>query len=268
MSTKISKIPREEAVEAIFSKIIQSPVACERLSETFYEHLNDDHLVVDSNSERFAKILFSAYETQDISALLLEVCQKSMFDLLREAYLIPKRFYGKNGRNPILLSDVEGKLLKDIKEPVSHHEYTKFKEIFENHVCAPRSKLYLADGFDIARYYTKDREIEEKLENRRRGVMILYALPDTVKLGMTEAQAYAIIWDTFRMIQSVAPSAMVYYGQETGKKNQKKFDEIGILLPIHQFEKRMLHHLEEIDGIVLSCREKMMEEAGEDSLEL
>ena len=34
------------------------------------------------------------------------------------------------------------------------------------------------------------------------------------------------------------------------------------------FEKRMLHHLEEIDGIVLSCREKMMEEAGEDSLEL
>ena len=108
MSTKISKIPREEAVEAIFSKIIQSPVACERLSETFYEHLNDDHLVVDSNSERFAKILFSAYETQDMSALLLEVCQKSMFDLLREAYLIPKRFYGKNGRNPILLSDVEG----------------------------------------------------------------------------------------------------------------------------------------------------------------
>ena len=75
MSTKISKIPREEAVEAIFSKIIQSPVACERLSETFYEHLNDDHLVVDSNSERFAKILFSAYETQDISALLLEVCR-------------------------------------------------------------------------------------------------------------------------------------------------------------------------------------------------
>ena len=49
MSTKISKIPREEAVEAIFSKIIQSPVACERLSENFYEHLNDDQLVVDSN---------------------------------------------------------------------------------------------------------------------------------------------------------------------------------------------------------------------------
>lgn len=268
MSAKISKIPREEAVEAIFSKIIQSPVACERLSETFYEHLNDDHLVVDSNSERFAKILFSAYENQDISALLLEVCQKSMFDLLRESYLIPKRFYGKNGRNPILLSDINGKLLKDIKDSVSHHEYAKFREIYENHTCAPRSKLYLADGFDIARYYTKDMEIEEKLENRRRGVMMLYALPDTVKLGMTEAQAYAIIWDTFRMIQRVAPSAMVYYGQETGNKNQKKFDEIGILLPIHQFEKRMLHHLEEIDGIVLSCREKMMEEAGEDSLEL
>ena len=35
MSDIISKIPKEEAVEAIFSKIIKSPVACERLSESF-----------------------------------------------------------------------------------------------------------------------------------------------------------------------------------------------------------------------------------------
>ena len=83
MSDTISKIPKEEAVEAIFSKIIKSPVACERLSEVFYEHLSEDNLVVDSSPERLAKILFLAYEQQDISALLLEICQKSMFDLLR-----------------------------------------------------------------------------------------------------------------------------------------------------------------------------------------
>lgn len=61
---------------------------------------------------------------------------------------------------------------------------------------------------------------------------------------------------------------MVYYGRETGEKNERKFDEIGILLPIHQFEKKMLQHLEEIDGIVLAMREKMMQKAGKDSLEL
>ncbi|WP_347995251.1 DUF4866 domain-containing protein [uncultured Eubacterium sp.] len=268
MTDTISKIPREEAVEAIFSKIVKSSAACERLSETFYEHLSEDELIIDSNPERFAKILFSAYESQDISALLLEICQKSMFDLLRESYLIPKRFYGKEGKNPVLLTDVDGNLLDNIKEKVSHHEYSKFREVYDRHICAPRSKIYLADGFDIVRSYNEELKIEEKLDNKRRGVMVLYALPDTVKLGMTEAQAYAIIWDAFRLIQRCAPSAMVYYGQETGEKNARKYDEIGILLPIHEFEKKMLQHLEEIDGIVLSCREEMMKNAGENSLEL
>ena len=100
-------------------------------------------------------------------------------------------------------------------------------------------------------------EIEEKLANGRRGILILYALPDTVALGLKEAEAYAIIWDSFQKIQQCAPTAMVYYGQETGLKNEQKYDELGVLLPIHQFKNHMLHHLECIDGIVLSCRENM-----------
>ena len=106
---------------------------------------------------------------------------------------------------------------------------------------------------------------------RTRGVLALYALPDTCKLGMTEAQAYAVVWDAFQKIQEEAPRAMVFYGQETGLKKEnpdKPYDEIGILLPIHEFEKKMLQHLDEIDGIVLACREKMMEKAGNDSLQL
>lgn len=35
--------------------------------------------------------------------------------------------------------------------------------------------------------------------------MILYALPDTKKLGLTEAQAYAVVWNTFHNIQKEAP---------------------------------------------------------------
>ena len=60
----------------------------------------------------------------------------------------------------------------------------------------------------------------------------------------------------------------MYYGQETGLKNERKFDEIGVLLPISQFEKKILHHLTEIDGIVLASREELMKKAGKDSLEL
>lgn len=36
---KIKRIPKEEAVEQIFEKILSSPVACEKLSDTFYDHI-------------------------------------------------------------------------------------------------------------------------------------------------------------------------------------------------------------------------------------
>ena len=98
-------------------------------------------------------------------------------------------------------------------------------------------------------------------------------MPDeeTMQLGLTEAQAYAVVWKTFQEIQQAAPRAVVFYGQETGVKKEnpeKPFDELGVLLPIHEFEKKMLQHMEEIDGIVLACRERMMELAGNDSLKL
>ena len=108
----------------------------------------------------------------------------------------------------------------------------------------------------------------EKKENKERGILVLYALPDTKKLNLTEAQAYDVIWSTFQQIQKEAFSAIVYYGQETGCRSGKSFDELGVLLPIHQFESQMLHHLSVIDGLVLSCREEMIKVAGTDSLDL
>ena len=51
-------------------------------------------------------------------------------------------------------------------------------------------------------------------------------------------------------------------------KSGKSFDELGVLLPIHQFESKMLQHLSVIDGLVLSCREEMIKTAGTDSLDL
>ena len=241
-----SVLPREEEVEAIFSQILASPDSCKKLMDIFYDLMDDNHLLEADNPKHFSKVLFYAYQNGDISALLLKLCGKSMFDLLREAYLIPKRFHGKAGKNPVLLTNPEGELLPEAQKIVSGREYSKFKETYND----------------------TDMEITEKRENKRRGIMILYALPDTKKIGLTEAQAYAVVWDTFHNIQKEAPHAIVYYGQETGLKKEQTFDEIGILLPIREFEKKMLHHLSEIDGLVLACREKMMKKAGMESLEL
>ena len=259
---------REEEAEQVISRILKSPEACERLRNVFYEYLDDDHVNVDLDSKRFAKVFFSAYENRDISALLLEICGKSTFDLLREAYLVPKHFHGKGGKNPVFLTDKEGEILPNVRPVVSKHEYDKFKEILKKHKNAPRSALYLVDGYDMRHSYNDKLEVKTIKVNRKRGILVLYALPDTISQGMTEAQAYSIIWESFMRIQDVAPTAIVYYGQETGLRKEKKYDEIGILLPMHQFEKSILNNIEEIDGIVLACREEMMRQAGNDSLDL
>ena len=64
-------------------------------------------------------------------------------------------------------------------------------------------------------------------------------------------------------IQQRCPTAMVFYGQDTGCKLQESHDELGVLLPLEH-----LHHLEQVDGIVLRCREEMIHQAGKDSLPL
>ena len=69
-------------------------------------------------------------------------------------------------------------------------------------------------------------------------------------------------------IQQRCPIAMVFYGQDTGCKLQENHDELGVLLPLEEFEHNILHHLEQVDGIVLRCREEMIHQAGKDSLPL
>lgn len=250
-------LPREEEVEKIFSRILSSEGACERLRDAFYDHLLDDNRYVDPDPHHLAEVLLTAYQNGDVSAVLLELCNRSMFDLLKESYLIPKRFHGKGGENPVLLTNEEGELLEGKAEEVPKHEYRKFLEVYQAHGPAPDSKLYLADGYDLTRYYTEGMEIQERKENKRRGILALYALPDTKQLHLTEAQAYDVVWTTFQEIQKVAFSAVVYYGQETGTTHGRAVDELGVLLPIHQFENKMLQHLERIDGLVLACRENM-----------
>ena len=100
-------LPKENEVEQFFSRIMASEGACQRLSNVLYDHLSDDDMQTDPDPEHLVQVLLTAYTNGDISALLLELCGRSLFDLLREAYLIPKRFHGKAGKNPELLTTPE-----------------------------------------------------------------------------------------------------------------------------------------------------------------
>lgn len=109
-------LPKENEVEQFFSRIMASEGACERLSSVLYDHLSDDDMQTDPDPEHLVQVLLTAYTNGDISALLLELCGRSLFDLLREAYLIPKRFHGKAGKNPELLTTPEGDVIEEKKK--------------------------------------------------------------------------------------------------------------------------------------------------------
>ena len=122
--------PREEKAEYLFDKILENPQACERLMETFYESLESDGEYSGEvlPPEKFAKALFDAYKNKDLTAFLLAICQHSMFDLLRNAYLVPFRFNADGHTNPYILTDGSGNLLNDCKKAVPDKMYHKFQK--------------------------------------------------------------------------------------------------------------------------------------------
>ena len=98
-------------------------------------------------------------------------------------------------------------------------------------------------------------------------IIKLLMLPLMIKQQKSMAKM-SVFTPMINEIQQKYPTAMVFYGQDTGYKLQKSHDELGVLLPLKEFEHNILHHLEQVDGIVLRCREEMIHQAGKDSLPL
>ena len=51
-------LPREQAVEDIFSRILASPEASGRLRKVFYQYLDDEHMLVDEDPDHILQVLF------------------------------------------------------------------------------------------------------------------------------------------------------------------------------------------------------------------
>lgn len=110
---------REEKAEALFGEILKNPEACRRLMDTFNDSL-DMADVLDAptvSAQQFAAALFNAYENKDLSAFLMAICQHSMFDLLRNAALIPFKFNADGQPNPVILTDDAGILCRTTNLP-------------------------------------------------------------------------------------------------------------------------------------------------------
>lgn len=55
------------------------------------------------------------------------------------------------------------------------------------------------------------------------GVLLVYELPDTIKMKETEAQSYVAVMDLVMQLQEELPKSIVYYGQECLEEKRRAF---------------------------------------------
>ena len=234
--------PREEKSEILFKKISEDKWACEKLMETFCSYLfsNDGVDLPDSpSSTEFAQALFNSYRNRDLSAFLMAICQNTVFDLLRNAFLIPYRFNADGKQNPMIMTDENGMLLPEYKRSIHEREYRHFHEVYTD-LGAPKN-IFLAQAYRYSHSYTSDdMEPEQNILEKNNGVLLIRELPDTVKLKETEAEAYSAILDIVIKLQKELPMSYVFYGQDSLVEDNTRYDEIGVFLPNSHFLKNLL----------------------------
>lgn len=244
--------PREEKSEILFKKISEDKWACEKLMETFCSYLfsNDGVDLPDSpSSTEFAQALFNSYRNRDLSAFLMAICQNTVFDLLRNAFLIPYRFNADGKQNPIIMTDENGMLLSEYKRSIHEREYRHFHEVYTD-LGAPKN-IFLAQAYRYSHSYTSDdMEPKQNILEKNNGVLLIRELPDTVKLKETEAEAYSAILDIVIKLQKELPMSYVFYGQDSLVEDNIRYDEIGVFLPNSHFLKNLERHVSKAEAII------------------
>ena len=172
--------PREEKTEILFQKILEDPWACEKLQETFCNScLCGEETDEVFSPDQFSKALFTAYRNRDLSAFLMEICRNTMFDLLRNACLIPYRFDADGIKNPVIMTDGQGRLLLEYSSVAYEKEYRHFEEVYQR--LGVGRKMYFAKAYRYSHCYDSHMEVEQQILEKNTGVLLIHELPDTVK---------------------------------------------------------------------------------------
>ena len=208
--------PREEKADVLFNKILNDPWACEKLQGTFCNSLfcNEDNNFPLSPAE-FSQALFNAYHNRDLSAFLMAICQNTLFDLLRNSFLIPYRFNADGRTNPIIMTDESGNLLPGYKTTVHEKKLPSF--FMMSTVILTIRKIFILHRPTVTAMpmLLKKWIWISRILEKNTGVLIIRELPDTVKLKETEAEAYSAVWDLMIKLEKSLPMAYIFYGQDS-----------------------------------------------------
>ena len=93
-------------------------------------------------------------------------------------------------------------------------------------------------------------EVKDYRMGEQLGVLLVYELPDTIKMKETEAQSYVAVMDLVMKLQEELPKSIVYYGQECIEDKGENFDELGVFLPLTHFAERLEKHIKTAEKIV------------------
>lgn len=244
--------PREEKTDLLFEKILANPEACRILTNTVYDELapDDDGPVRYLEPEQFAEAFFNAYTNRDLTAFLIALTGNSVFDLLRNSFLVPFKFDEDGNRNPIILSDEDGNLLEGTGVDVPDKDYERFHNEFRK---MEDCRMYLAYGWRLHHMYEKDTlNVVTQRYDEHFGVLLLYERPDTLKEKESESEAYAALLDMMIALQSELPGATVYYGQDRISDEGSRYDGMGIFLSKHHLVPSFDRKLETVTKIVRS----------------
>ena len=245
--------PREEKAEQIFDEILKNPRACDRLKNTFFAAIpsaeESEGAGTDIPGTVFAAALFNAYENKDLSAFLMAITQNTMFDLLRNSFLIPYRFNADNKPNPVIMTDDKGMLLPEFADSVHEKDYQHFYSIYRN--LDNNKNIFLAEAYRYSHTYGDDPSVvEQQILEKSTGILLIRELPDTVKMKETEAEAYSAVWDLMLELEKNLPMAYIFYGQDSFVEHNEHFDELGIFLPNSIFLRNLEHHVKKAEAII------------------
>ena len=179
------------------------------------------------------------------------ICQNTLFDLLRNSFLIPYRFDADGKQNPVIMTDENGQLLPAYKGTAHEKEYRHFHEVYKD--LGNQKNIYFAQAYRYSHEYQSDyMDVKQKILEKNMGVLLIRELPDTVKEKETEAEVYSAVWDLMIELEKNLPMAYVFYGQDSLVENNNRYDEIGIFLPNSIFLKNLERHVAKAEEIIMA----------------
>ena len=98
-------------------------------------------------------------------------------------------------------------------------------------------------------------EVKDYRMGEQLGVLLVYELPDTIKMKETEAQSYVAVMDLVMQLQEELPNPLFIMDKNVLKKKASILMNLEFFFHLHIFSERLEKHIETAKKIVYQYKE-------------